>query len=183
MSKIVANTFVMIVALLVLLMSAGQLSATASSQQATKVSYVLEGDHQSPQMVTIWKSSQYLAISFEAQEVVGLWQNWNSSNPTFYQVYPKDGFRIEFSRMESQQQANLLNQLKKLVGQQRLLEKMELAEDGKQFHLSAVEEGAEVAKTLDSWQQFATYDYADIGDNEAIPELARLIHQGFIPNF
>ncbi|MBD3653623.1 hypothetical protein [Kangiella sp.] len=183
MSKIVANTFAMIVGLLVFLTPIGQLSATPSSQQATKVSYVLENDGQSPQIITIWKSSQYLAISFETQEVIGLWQNWNSSNPTFFQVYPKDGFRIEFSRMESQQQANLLNQLKKLVGQQRLLEKMELAGDAKQFHLSAVEEGAEVAKTLDSWQQFATYDYADIGDNEAIPELARLIHQGFVPNF
>lgn len=183
MNKITKTTFLAVVALLVILMSISQLSATPTNQQATKVSYVLEGDHQSPQMVTIWKSSQYLAISFEAQEVVGLWQNWNSSNPTFFQVYPKDGFRIEFSRMESQQQANLLNQLKKLVGQQRLLEKMNLAGDAKQFHLSAVEEGAEIAKTLDSWQQFATYDYADIGDNEAIPELARLIHQGFISIF
>lgn len=184
MSNKSKSIFISTAALIIVLLSIGQLLANPPKESAIQASYVLKEDGKSPQMVTIWKSSEFLAIAFNTQQVIGVWQNWNTSNPTFYQVYPDDGFRIEFSRMESQQQAILMEQLKELVGQSRLLERKSF--EGtvtKHLHLSTVEEGAEVAKALQAWTNFATYDYADIGDNEAIPELAALIHQGFVLNF
>lgn len=184
MSNKSKSIFASTAALIIALLTVGQLLAKSADQSPVKASYVLKEEGKSPQMVTIWRSSEFLAIAFNTQQVIGVWQNWNTSNPTFYQVYPEGGFRIEFSRMESQQQATLMEQLKELVGQSRLLERKSF--EGtviKHLHLSTVEEGVEVAKALQAWTNFATYDYADIGDNEAIPELAALIHQGFVPNF
>lgn len=188
MSNTVKSTVVLIIGLWIILLSNDKLLANTEGQGISKTSqvlkYVLKEDGQSPQMITLWKNQQYLAVAFDEQQVIGLWQNWNSGNPTFYQVYPKDRFRIEFSRMESQQQGNLLHQLKRLVGQERILDNMKLeGASARQLHLAAVEEGADVTTIMDNWARFATYDYADIGDNEAIPELARLIHQGFVSNF
>ncbi|WP_169334658.1 hypothetical protein [Kangiella aquimarina] len=184
MNNISKSILVTTAVLMILLLSNGLLLAKSSEESAIKANYVLKEDGKSPQIVTIWKSSEFLAVSFDTHQVVGVWQNWNSSNPTFYQVYPNDEFRIEFSRMESQQQVTLMKQLKELVGQSRLLERKAFEETTiKNLHLSTVEEGPEVAQLLRSWANFSTYDYADIGDNEAIPELATLIHQGFVPNF
>lgn len=38
----------------------------------------------------------------------------------------------------------------------------------------------EIAPMMAHWQQFQRTDYADIGDNENDPFLAKLIHQGFV---
>lgn len=184
MNNILKSILVATVALIIVLLPIGQLLAKLADESAIKANYVLKEDGKSPQIVTIWKSSDFLAIAFDNQQVVGVWQNWNGSNPTFYQVYPNDGFRIEFSRMESQQQETLLEQIKGLVAQSRLMErKVFKGKVTKHLLLSTVDEGAEAANSLEAWSNFATYDFADIGDNEAIPELAALIHQGFVPNF
>lgn len=184
MSKIVKLS---VIAIIVVIGSFGlfdRLWAKESNQTAIKADYVVIGEGEPAQVVTIWKSNQYFAVSFNHQNVIGVWQNWNSKNPTFYQVYPQKTFRIEFSRMESQQQNELLMQLKSLVAQDQLVESVELkGAVPKELYLSVIEEGPEVANSINRWSEFATYDYADIGDNEAIPELARLIHQGFVSNF
>ncbi|MHC9510263.1 hypothetical protein [Kangiella sp. M94] len=184
MSKIVKLS---VIAVIVIIGSFGffdRLWAKESNQTAIRADYVIIGEGKSPQVVTIWKSNQYFAVSFNHQDVIGVWQNWNSKNPTFYQVYPQKSFRIEFSRMESQRQNELLVQLKSLVAQDQLLESVELKGAApRESHLSVIEEGADVANSINRWSEFATYDYADIGDNEAVPELARLIHQGLYQIF
>ncbi|MCW8857951.1 MAG: hypothetical protein OQJ95_11350 [Kangiella sp.] len=185
MSKIVKLSVIAVIVIIGTLGALEHLWAKESNQTAIKADYVITGEGKSPQVVTIWKSNQYFAVSFNHQDVIGVWQNWNSKNPTFYQVYPQKAFRIEFSRMESQQQNDLLMQLRSLVAQDQLLESVELkgAVVQRELHLSVIEEGADVANSISRWSEFATYDYADIGDNEAVPELARLIHQGFVSNF
>lgn len=184
MHKTIKLTVLTLLLFTVMMFSTTHLSAKNREQAAIKADYVLKAEGKSPQMVSVWKSNEYFAMSFNNQDVIGVWQNWNSNNPTFYQIYPQEAFRIEFSRMESQQQNGLLVQLKALMVQDQLAESIELKGSiPKELYLSAIEEGQDVINSLNRWSEFATYDYADIGDNEAIPELGRLIHQGFLPNF
>ncbi|PXF62451.1 hypothetical protein [Kangiella spongicola] len=144
---------------------------------AKKAEYVVTKGGQSS-LITIWFSTDKIAFSEEGSSKVALWRLWQTQPPSFYQAYPEVGYRIEFDRLASQSTKKVLEQLKSVVNDGDFKDAFVI--DGKQFKLSSLENGWVVEEHMNQWNDYKTYDYADIGDNEADPVLGKLIKQGFI---
>jgi hypothetical protein len=170
-----------IVSFLALALSSLAMAQNKDSKRfAYKAEYVVTESGQS-QLVTVWFDQKYIAFSKEGSSQMALWSNWNSDNPGFFQVFPDVKYRIEFDRLTSQDMQPVLEELKLLIKNNQPQDKVVLQQ--RQFELSVLNTSPAVSKTISSWQNFKTYDYADIGDNEADPVLGKLIHQGFVRGF
>lgn len=144
---------------------------------AIKAEYVVTKGGQSS-LITVWFSTDLIAFSEEGASKVALWRLWQTQHPSFYQAYPEVGYRIEFDRLASHSTKKVLEQLKSVVNDGDFKDAFVI--DGKQFKLSSLENGWGVEEHMNQWNDYKTYDYADIGDNEADPVLGKLIKQGFI---
>ena len=132
-------------------------------------------------LLTVWVSNDTIAFSPQGTEQVAAWHLWQTENPTFYQIYPKVKYRIEFDRLTSHEMQSVLVQLKQLVKDKSFVDKLKLT--NKELTLSSLDSGSWARSEMKSWQDFKTFDYADIGDNEADPVLGQLIQQGFVRGF
>jgi len=132
-------------------------------------------------LMTIWFDETYIAYSLDNSPQVALWAHWNSDHPTFFQVFSDVGYRIEYDRLTSNDMQPVLKELKLLFKEKTLQDKVSKGQ--KEFVLSSINNSVAVKKRMESWLEFKTYDYADIGDNEADPVLGKLINQGFVRSF
>lgn len=160
-----------------LALSLSSLSLAQPTSVAKKAEFVVTtGDDVS--VVSVWLSNDTLAFSPQGTEQIALWRSWQTAHPSFYQAYPEVDYRIEFDRLTSKQMQSTLDELKQLVNGIEFVEKVTI--NGKQFELSSLESGQSVEQDIASWSGYKTFDYADIGDNEADPVLGQLIQQGFV---
>ena len=140
---------------------------------------ISEGDSSS--LVTVWFDKEVIAFSSQESQQIALWSLWQTEHPSFYQAYPEVSYRIEFDRLTSQEMQTTLNELKQLITDGEFVDQITI--NGKQFELLSLESGKAVKNTMSQWSRYQTFDYADIGDNEADPVLGKLIQQGFVRGF
>ena len=143
---------------------------------AKRAEYVVTKSDKSS-LITVWLSTDMIAFSEQGASKVALWHLWQTNHPSFYQVYTDVGYRIEFDRLTSQEMQPVLDELKQLINGDDFND--EFVINDKQFELSSLESGESVEGYMKEWKAYKTYDYADIGDNEADPVLGKLIQQGF----
>ncbi|WP_345293388.1 hypothetical protein [Kangiella marina] len=147
------------------------------SSSAKKAEFVVTKGAASS-LLTVWFDHETLAFSPQDSNKVGVWHLWQTNNPSFYQVYSEAGYRIEFDRFASQDMQSVLDDLKQLISHGNFVDSHAI--NAKQFELASLESGLTVQQHMEQWSDYKTYDYADIGDNEADPMLGKLIQQGFI---
>ncbi|RDX37500.1 hypothetical protein DZA50_02040 [Kangiella sp. HD9-110m-PIT-SAG07] len=147
---------------------------------AKKAEYVVTKSNKSS-LITVWLSKDIIAFSEQGSSKVAKWQLWQTNHPSFYHVYTDVGYRIEFDRLTSQEMESVLDELKLLINGDDFNDQFVI--NDKRFELSSLENGKSVEDYLKEWKTYKTYDYADIGDNEADPVLGKLIQQGFVRGF
>lgn len=147
---------------------------------AQKAEYVISEDGVNS-LLTVWVSDDTIAFSPQGTDQIAAWHLWQTDNPTFYQIYPNVKYRIEFDRLTSHEMQSVLGQLKQLIKNKSFVDNAKLS--NKELTLSSMDSGHQAKSEIGRWEDFSTFDYADIGDNEADPVLGRLIHQGFVRGF
>ncbi|NVK21392.1 MAG: hypothetical protein HWD86_02640 [Kangiellaceae bacterium] len=128
--------------------------------------------------LTVWMTGNMLALEKAGNSSIALWHNWQTSKPTLFQVFKEHDYRIEFERIHTQKHQRLLAQLQALLQDGSFVQRATI--NNKQLILQRLIKDDMVELQINRWSDYKTYDYADIGDNEADPVLAKLIHQGFI---
>lgn len=160
-----------------LALSLSSLALAQPKSIAKKAEFVVTSGNQSS-VISVWLVDDTLAFSPQGTQQIALWHLWKTDHPSFYQVYPEVGYRIEFDRLTSQETLRMLDELKLLINGHDFVDQMDI--NGKQFELSSLESGQSIETAVAEWSAYQTFDYADIGDNEADPVLGKLIQQGFV---
>ncbi|AKE52232.1 hypothetical protein TQ33_1277 [Kangiella geojedonensis] len=160
-----------------LALSLSSLALAQPGTMAKKADFVVTKGGES-RIVTVWLNKEVMGFSPQGTEQIALWRLWQTEHPSFFQAYPEKQYCIEFDRLTSQEMETTLDELKQLVNGHEFVERVTI--NGKQFELSSLESGQVVKQTMAEWSDYKTFDYADIGDNEADPVLGQLIQQGFV---
>lgn len=151
-----------------------------TSENSQKAEYVMT-DGESSSIITVWLNDGTLAFASERSSQIAAWRLWQTQHPTFFQVYPEVSYRIEFDRLTSQEMQVTLSDVKQLVIGGDFVDSATIGT--KTFDLSSLKVDSSIQEEMTGWRSFKTFDYADIGDNEADPVLGKLIHQGFVRGF
>lgn len=125
----------------------------------------------------VWLSDDVLALQVADDTRIGAWYQWQSTNPTFYQIFQAHNYRIEFERVDTLSQQKLFRQIKFLIENDSLKDSVKVGDS--LVTLLETMTSDSIHKQISEWDNYKTFDYADIGDNEADPVLSKLIHQGF----
>lgn len=175
-----------LIAFTIIIFLALALSSLAIAQNKKSAGFAYQAEYAftekgQSKLITVWFDEKYIAFSNEDSTQMALWANWKGDNPAFFQVFPDVEYRIEFDRLTSQDMQPVLDDLKQLIKDKQPRDQLVI--DQKRFELLTLNSSGAVQQSMKSWQAYKTYDYADIGDNEADPVLGNLIQQGFVRGF
>jgi len=151
-----------------------------TSTNSQKAEYVMT-DGESSSIITVWLNDDTLAFALEGRSQIAAWRLWSTEHPTFFQVYPEVSYRIEFDRLTSQEMQVALSDVRQLVFDGGFVDNATIG--SRVFDLSSLKVDSSIQEEMTGWKSFKTFDYADIGDNEADPVLGKLIQQGFVQSF